>query len=312
MNWSKVKIFLIIFLLVLNVLLFVKLSETYSLSERLPEEILAEASENLLYRGIKISPEVIDGNRYSKDIYTIPVRKLTADRLSELSDESHYEKAFHALLGTREHTVRYFDIPDGVSATVADPLGEVLGVAAITNDFGVEYYIPGIDTGKMTELYEAHKIDRDSSPSGTAKKAINGFFSAVYADSLLSYESDFSYDYDDGEMVGCTLTLESLPLCDMSLCFYIKNGEIVYFKGSLPEGDVKAQYHNELIDGVNILFYLDGEERVEITSQSLSYCTVKFDSESYLAVPAWCFTEKKADGTLSHKVYDAVAGTRLK
>lgn len=312
MNWSKVKIFLIVFLLVLNILLFFKLSDAYTLSDRLPDGILEEASENLAGRGIIITPETIDNKQYSKDIYSFPVGKLTADRLSELSGQSLYDRTFSALFGDFGYTVRYFDIPNGVSATVSDPLGEVLGIASITNDFGIEYYTPGIDTVKMKELYGEKREDRASSLSAKAKKAVSGFFTSVYSDSLFSYVTDLSFEHDGGEIVGCTLTLEGMPVFDMSLCFYIKDGEIVYFNGSLPQGDVLAKYHNELIDGVNILFNLEAQDNVEIISQTLGYSTVKFDSESYLAVPAWRFTEKNQDGTTSDSVYDAVAGTRLR
>lgn len=312
MNWSKVKIVLIIFLVVLNVFLFMKLSEIYTMSGRLPDGILEEASENLLSRGIKISPEVIDNKHYDKDIYTFSAKKLTSDYLSELSHNSIYEKAFRSLFSAEEYTVRYFDIPDGVSATVSVPGGEVLGFASITGDFGIEYYTPGVDTQRMSELSKELAEGVVLAPSHSAKKAINSFFSSVYGGSQMSFITEYSRAYNSGELVECTLTLAGTPLCDMSLRFYVKDGEIVYFKGSLPQGDARAEYHNELIDSVNILFYLDTAGDIEIISQDFCYSAVKFDSESFLAVPAWHFTIMNADGSLSHSVYDAVAGTKIK
>ncbi len=313
MNWTKVKLILIIFLAVLNIYLFAKLTQVYDMSAYLPDTLLEKASENLAQRGIYILPDTIDNRHYTKDIYICTTGMLTADRLATQDSSNYLENAFSSLYGDDGYTVRYFDIPDGVSATVANPDGSVFGVAVLSDGFGIEYYMPGIDTEVMSgELASDIDITQTASAPSKVKKVISNFFEDVYSTSPIGYSISRTSALDGGYLVTCQLTLDSIPLCDMSLSFFVNDGKINYIKGTLPTDKITAEYNNELIDGVNILFRLDEQGEITIINESLVYAAVKYDTESYFFVPSRHFTYKSADGITSHSVYDSIAGTKLK
>ncbi len=313
MNWHKTNLALIVILLIIDVmvgtaLLFERKSALY-----LPDDMLSEARENLLVKGIDTNDSV-DTRVLSSSVYLYETENAYAEIMRDTAAETHTSLlATLAVLTEKSDTyiaenINYFDLPNGLSLSLGSD-GETLAAATVSGKCRFEFF----DSDFSENPFSSLSIEAFDGTAKTryVKKEIDEFFTRVYGESV-GFRLLGESEKDDLLLAACRLTVEKCDLADTVLYFAFRDKKIVGVCGDLLFSPPKAAYNAEILDGISILYHLDSEasaeEPITILSETPVYTFLPYDSLKYYLIPTWEIRYEKADGTVETKRLNALTG----
>ncbi len=301
MNWNKTAISLIIILVFVNIILGSMLYSTYNEVKTIDKELIYEAVENLSGNGVLIDSHSVNNNIYSDPVYTYSEKVLFADSIENAASDQYpvTVAAMQYLSEQRENAdIRYFDIPGGISASVFDKKGSLVGTSIIGRDMLFEYYKNGFDPDSIREQFELDNKRFSDSVSSGKKRAVKKFFSAVYPKNTVGFDSLLGTSVGKGELLRCSLSLDGLKISDSDIFFYFEKDELLFVSGKLFSTVPEKAYENRLIDGINILYSLNAavQQEISVISEEIVYSILEYDDGYYYIVPAWSIKYRDDEG----------------
>lgn len=311
MNWHKTNLALIAILLIIDItvgtaLFFERRSALY-----LPADMLTEATENLLSKGVDPNDSA-DTRILTTSVYLYETENAFAEIMRETAAETHASllAALAELTGKTDAYIagnlNYFDLPNGLSLSLGSD-NSSLAAATVSGKCHFEFFGADFDEDPFSEL----SVDRFDETLKTryVKNAISDFFTRVYADSV-SFRLLGEVEKDDLHLAACTLTVEKRDLADTVLYFAFRDKKIVGVCGDLLFSPPKAAYSAEILDGISILYHLEAspDRPITLLSERLVYSFLPYDNLKYYLIPTWeiCYTD--ADGIAVTKRLNALTG----
>lgn len=318
MNWHKTNIALIAILLVIDIFLGIMLVREYKAARRLPAEMISEARENLVQRNISFDEQSIDKNIYTKKVFSYSSKSLFAGEMRQNAKDTHpcLLSALAFLSGQTvqniDETVQYFDIPGSTSISVYKKDGSVLATASVVGTHTLEFSRPHVDGSKLKE--KASSLARDVSfdmPEIPCPRIIYDFINSVYGGQI-GIKAIHTEDFDGGNFYTCVYSGDGLEIKDLSVCFFIKSGEIDYISGNFLFDKPYAEYNARLVDGINILYSLaELGADANVVSEKLAYSILNQENGETYIVPVWTISYKDSNNNLCSATFNALTGKQM-
>lgn len=321
MNWHKTNLALIAILLLINIFMAIMLVGAYRDTRLVPKEMIALSHENLASKGIYFKDETIDKEiRYQK-VYTFSpavllhetedgekTRECLVNALSHLSKKSRQ---------TIEEQVQYFEIPEGITASVNEKDGTPIISVMLSGKTSIDkpdlrYIKTGFDYESSAEEIDSINSYQSDMKSISCPVEISNFIKAIYDGeigiSVKSYKKSGSF-----HTYLCAYTIDGIEISDMSAVFCIQDGTLVYISGDFLFNLPKAEYIARTVDGINILFGIEGiQNDISIQSEHIVYSVFETDGAKNYLVPTWVvnYIEKdnENDGQPKAFIFNALTG----
>ncbi len=319
MNWHKINITLIIVLLLINTFLAFTLHKTQKKVTALPDDLVAQAKENLETSGIVFETDVIDKTYHTKTVYKYTARTAYAEEMKQNAATTHpcLLNALSVLLSKStqdiEKIIQYFDVPDGTSVSISDSAGGSEASAIITGKTNFEYSDSSFASpAVVTKIRENLSLQSSGNENIKTPKIIKDFFEKVYGTKISARCTNIE-DVDEGILYTCILTVDGDDIYRMPICFFVKNEKIVHLNGNLFFSLPDTEYETKIIDGINILYNLKetASAKTEVISQQHEYAMIELENDGIYIFPVWKIGCRMSDGTLSFPVFNALTGKQL-
>ena len=298
MDSKRVYRILSLLFLVLTVLFFLLYAREKNFKDRLSEDFVSEAINNIRSDGIEISESVIHTSVTDVNIYNfdIPVIEEHNNKLSKAVSE--------AVFGQDVSTSR-FETPDGISVSIYDKeskseLGRIvfnncdLSFSLLKNGINISGIESPVMNGRTDLIDESEK----DLVSLVCKKLTNSS-KMNYRISGCSGDSDFF-------VVTAVQTVGGYDVSDAFVNFSFDGNELVSVSGKWIVEEPKAKYNNTLTDGVNVLYTLDFEQIKSIEYQRIVYVIKNADSDRYYLIPMWEISYMDKSGQKKIDLVDAI------
>lgn len=311
MNFSRVKLIIIVSLLCVNVLLGVLCVELYYDRSYISEEEAAFASNHLKENGIEVS----FGN-VGRKIYNLPVYTCSAD---EKSLFEIYRNISESFFDKEISSAAYVTTPGGYSVTVKKAGGGKLGTALLYGEMTVECIkedkVSDINTEILSKNvgYFINQLSRQKE----AEKIAERFVKKALGNSSPGYDLYASSVYEGGTIVFFAPKLSDIAVHDLYMNVYIRDSEVVYCIGNFLSESPQKSYSIDLIDAVDAVYLFSAQndisgivasgETVSVTDATMSYKLFEYELKKYYIIPSWqiSYTAGAEKKTVA---FDAVVG----
>lgn len=314
MNWHKTNLALIAILLLINIFMAVMLTNAYRDTRFVPREMVVQSRENLGARGIHFDDDAIDMEIKNQKVYTFSNEVL----LHEAEDGEQSRRCLvnalsHLSKKSRQSTIentQYFEIPEGITATVTEKDGTPIISVMISGKTNREnpdfrYLNNEFDyAAHASAIAQAYSYQTDMK-SVSLPDEISSFIKAVYDGeidvSLKSYQIS-----GDTEVCLCSYTIDGIEISDMSSVFCIRENELVYICGDFFFNIPKAEYSARTVDGINVLFGItDIQNEISILSEHIEYSVFETETLRYYLVPNWVVKYREIRDTSSEQLAES-------
>lgn len=299
MEISRVSRILIVIFLALSVL-FYSLYRKEALSKMyLSDDFVSGAVLNLKNSGVTVSEEIIDRTIPEKDIYVFDVKDV-------IKHHDAVSDALISVLYSGSAVKASFDTPDGVSVGIYEKQNESKEIGRIlfsNSDLSFTFSKEGagingentpITNGNTDSLTANHKI------------TIGSIVEKMSTDSGRSYRICGSSSNDEYVIVTVVQQAGGHDVNDVFINIVFLENEVVSVSGKWVVEDIRAKYHNTLVDGVNVLYKLDFENVKSIENERLVYSLRKSNNNRYFLIPCWEITYTDSAGSLCTSYFDAL------
>ena len=106
-------------------------------------------------------------------------------------------------------------------------------------------------------------------------------------------------------IISAIQTINGYDINNIFMNFIFDGEDLVAVTGNWFNGRHKAEYHEELLDGVNVLYKLDVENIKAIHSERIIYTLRKTDNV-YFLIPGWLISYTDKDGNYKSSYFDAL------
>ena len=317
MEWRKIRSFLLVFLLLINLFFIIMVYTAYEAANYLPNSMIADAVANLASRGITIDKAVIERKRPSYDIYTYPSGEQSIasflDSMKQFLERNDPPSAGKSL------DASYFDIPGGITMNLSevtqDGTAKEFGSITCLEPFGFEYTRAGTAAQAardQLDLVQTQQLSRGQlTPPSHAHRAVMDQFFSVFSPNEKTDYTAFAIDaFATSTLYGCTLLLDGLPVDGMTMYFYFADDILVAASGNWFYGSCARSYRENLIDGVNILYQLPAETVDTVLDETMVYVPMRIETDRYDLIPCWSVAFTDNSGEIVNTIYDAVTGSQ--
>ncbi len=294
-----VRLFIIIFALLCVVFGFLYKMELDRINT-LDEEFVRNAVENLTSKGIEINESVIVDNIPDKDIYVFSATDV------EKQNGAIIDAFVKQIYDNKNVKYKTLQSPEGITYDLYDGSSEINSVGRAVfsdkSDGTFTYFKTGFSESVVKDFSENAKTVNDSE----LLSFVDGFYSLSAKPEKLSYRICGFVEKDGLKTVTAVQTISDYDIYTCNINFTFKDSELVCSYGKLVQENPKAQYHNRLMDGVNVLYKMDLSQVKAIKSERLVYLLRKSENDYYYLVPGWEITYIDSFGKQKKQYIDAL------
>ncbi len=315
MNFSRVKLVIIICLAVFNIVLGAFCIRLVYDNSYISEEETELAEKHLSKNGIKV-----EFNNNLRKKRTLPIYSVSVSSDGEVPEI--YKNITDAFFGVSVNSEDYVTIPGGYSVSVKDKNGVSLGASSLDDNMILECARENIltdaDTLEISLMYYSSKAQMSENKG--AEKIAEKFVKKALGNSELEYVKKGSSAYKDGHIVYFVGSFSGTEVLDLYLNVFVKGEEPLYCVGSIIDNIPQKNYGTELIDSVNILYYLideakseeaDFSKEIRVTDMAMTYKMLEYEMSEYYMIPTWLIKYNDGQGYDEIVAIDAiVAETR--
>ncbi len=304
MKWEKIKLFLILCLVLVDVLLGVACVRLIRDRSLIPEDEIAFASAHLTENGLSVTRDSFDRAKRNPAIYEV---KAAGDE-----EKAGLLRSFaRALFGIESDVVK---TPQGFGISVSDAEGAVIGTGSLEGNLQIECCFDFAAETLSSVREKAEHGETSESPDKTDKKEKRAADAFVKKLAKLIEDADFSFtavrSAEEGEFTAVfyEAVFDRIAAPELSVIVVTKNEKVVGFAGSIPFSAPQKAYTCRSIDSVNILYRFSEDKKGTVDGIRPAYLLAeKEDGSSYL-VPAWTlsFTDENREKHVF--IRDAVTG----
>lgn len=314
MNFSRVKNFIIFLLIVINIVfagicILINYQKSY-----VSEEETVLAKEHLESIGI-----VVDFQNDGRKKYNLPVYTFEKGEAAEVSEM--YIKIAEEFFERNISKNEFVTIPDGFSVSVKNNDGDILGTAYLQIN---EMLFECQKEGKITSTDK--EIIKNSYYAGNLKIIENKqlqsktekFISKFIKDNEINYRPVAISEYKGGHIVYFSGTVSNTNVVDFYINLYVKNDEIQYLVGSIPDKAPVKAYSSQLIDSVNAMYLLTENENVQsitengdsvyVKNEKIVYKLYEYEEGKFYLIPSWYVEYSDVENNEYSIMFDAIYG----
>lgn len=288
MNSSKLKLFLIILFLTVNLFFLHKIIDISKAKNTFTNEEIAEAVELVSIKGVNIAPENVMRERSSPKTLKLEWDVQSIDMVVKLITDSEYGS---------------FTVPNGHSFT-----SDTERFSAFY-DYSFEYTCHGnTDTSesvaKVLEASDASSSKKVHEYEKTLKKVSDIIDTKDFETSVKVTE----YAVQNGkEYIRCQQYVNGCKVDGAEFVAVFYEDKLHFATGVFYFSGKVSKYVTDAHDSINILFELEPSEK-EIIKTERNYYPVRENGVSLYLTPAYKFTYEDGETIL----YDATAGIKRK
>ena len=314
MNFSKVKMIIILCLLTVNIIFAILCVKLLTEKNYISDEEASLAEAKLSKNGVSIQ---FDKN--AKKLYNLPVYVVSDENGETTSVPEIYKQITQAFFGVTTDNTAYIKTPDGYSVNVKNDGGILIGSASVSEKMHFECSFEKEDTykylrktngaGYFKQLTEDKNSDYDK-----AKEFVDK--------ALRNYNMKFTYtgteSFSEGSIVCFTGELSGIPTPGTYINVYVRKNKIICCAGEIPAVCPEKKYRTGTVDSIDAVFFLtdyireNGSEALgknaQIKNISMTYDLVEFGYGEYYVIPAWVMEYKTDSSESVIYTVDAVTG----
>ena len=266
MNSNRIKTFLIILLVIVNIFLLVNLLMASREKSSISHELLEASSKALSQKEI-----YIDSNK-------IPARKYTQSVISADCSKQARMQAAENFLGK---IVAEYSLPDGITYQSDEAF------VTFFENGRFEYGLRD-STANLSEISTVPTTETQNVGSASAKKVKDVFkkLTSHRSSDKVSYELVGQLDTNVGIIVYCRMEVDGLSVYGGDFVMIFNNDKLNYLSGKMFFDSFSGKYDMEYIDAPNALFLLD-EREVIVDDIRMVYYPVQTAENEYFLIPSW-------------------------
>ena len=299
METGKICRFLIVIFLVLTVFFFYMYTTELKNKTVLSDEFVNDAISHLNSSGIDVSAEIIDKTLPNQDIYVLEISDVNEHNtaiVNSIIDNIYSENVITAV----------FEVPGGTSVSVysdEDGEKELGSIFFSKTDMNFMFSISSVTvSGADVPLFVGNVGDISDIQKNTASSILD----KLVSNSSVSYRfSGNSGNQDEMLILSAVQTIDGYDINNIFLNFVFEKDELIAISGNWFYGDVAPDYHEKLVDGVNVLYKLDLANVSKIYSENVVYTMRKVDNK-YFLIPGWLINYSDKDGNFKSSYFDAL------
>ena len=298
MEVKRIAVILIIIFFSLTVLFYSLYRKEAVNKTLLTDEFVSGAVQNLTSSGVEVSAEDIERTIPEKDIYVfeVPTVDIHHGKITE---------AITKIVYGGNVTTASFDTPDGISVGIYDKTNESKEVGRVVfsnENLSFNFSMKGINTsGKSTAITNGDLDVITDSHKNLIKRVIE----ELSSDSTTFRISGASSN-DEYIIVTVIQKIGGHDIHDVYINFMFHGEEVIDISGKWIVEKVNAEYHNKLVDGVNVLYQLDIENISSIENERLVYLLRKSEYNRFFLIPGWEITYTDKSGKLLMSYFNAL------
>lgn len=316
MNFSKVKMIIILCLLVVNIIFAFLCIRLISKTNYISEEEAELASANLLKNGISV-----EFDKDARKLYSLPVYVSQMTQTDGYIPVT-YMRITESFFGVKTDGAAYVKTPDGYSISVKNSDGVLMGSSSVYGNTGFECFASdAVEYKNSSELYAVpytEELDDDrESEYGIAA----GFVVSAFKDYGIKFVYSGSRSFEDGKIVSFCGELSDTKVIDAYINVFVKDGKIACCAGNLFDDVPERKYSTVIVDSIDAVYLLydyirhERENAVigdaQIDDISMVYDSVEYSYGEYYIIPTWIIRYKENGASVIYSV-DAVNGNRIR
>ncbi len=315
MNFSKVKLVMILCLAVANILIGILCAGLYSERLYISEEEAELAEKHL--RGLGIVAEL---GRDERRKYSLPIYSYT-NTDGENAIPHLYKSASEVFFGRTIIDSEYVDIPGGFSVSIKNNEGETVGSSVYMGSRHFECILDEYsDTGIVERLSENfYSCEYSVHENKESKETADAFLKAAFGKSGYDIRYLGASEYNDGDIVCYGVFLSGIPSADMFVNLYVKNGRVGCLFAEIADRAPEKKYSSDTLDSVDALYAFsslyaknvadyDNIGNITVNQIGLMYKITETDSDGGYFIPAWHIVYDDGTGETKTALFDAIVG----
>lgn len=291
------RLLIVIFLSLSLLFCFLYFQEVYKKAV-ISEDFVLEAVENLNSNGIRVSKDLFETIISEMNIYCY-----------ENEDSGRYDSKLAQVLISNvfgnDTVTTEFNTPSGTSIGIYGSLGDDYEIGRIIfseDDMSFNLSRKGISIsgGKNPLVNISDEISEDITTT------IDSICASLISKSRFGYRISGTSNDEQYLIVTVIQTLDGYDIKESFINFIFEDKRIIVASGKWITSSPKAEYHNTLTDGINVLYNLNFDDVFEIHDERVVYSSKKSNNNRNFLLPTWEieYTDKK--GVLKKAYFDAV------
>lgn len=308
MNGNRVKIVLILCLVLVDAVLAAFCVRIYRENHYLSEEEAALAVSYLAQKGVTVEPGALETRKYDLPVYTLA---FSQDSAEGTLTQKTYRALTNAFFSVSVPATDYIVTPEGVTVSVMDGDGEVLGASSLIDGMTVECERGASlsDAQKAAIASGTGLAEPKKNADRRAEKQATAFVRSCIPVSGAPYTLKGSCAYADGTVVTFVRQVEKTDIYDLYLNLYLHEGEIRYLYGDLVAEAPQASYSVRTIDAADAACLLPKDEPIRVTGVRMVYKRIPYAVDAWYLIPSWYIAYTDESGESFVSIRDAVTGS---
>lgn len=315
MNFSKVKLVMILCLIAANVLIGVLCSKLYGERFFVSEEEAELAEKHLSTIGIIAELDRDDRRKYSLPVYA-------CDSISTENEAPRlYKNASEAFFGRTIIDSEYVEIPGGYSVSIMNNEGDAVGSSTFKGSMHFDCVLDGYsETALVDKLSQSFYSGIYAySEDKRARELADEFVKKAFGKSGLEMKMLATSEYDGGNIVYFGVFLSETPVVDMYVNLFVKDGKVAGLCAELCDTTPEKAYGSDMTDPIDALYnfsYLygksnsdaDADDCLTVSSIEVMYKMTENDAGGYYFIPVWRIDYIEGSGKNGIALFDAIVG----
>ncbi len=298
MESKKICRILILLFALLSVFFFALYSREHTKITTLSDDFINETVKNLKTNGVDIDKSTIKTKTPLLDIYTVSFDDV--ENHNKLISDCIMQNAFSTPVATTK-----FDVPDGYSVGIYDEkdASRELGKVVFSDtDKTFRFSLTDVTINSSEPVYNG-----DAAEIGDSSKAlVEKIARSLNKNSDIQYEISGYNSYEDTEYVTVIQKIDEYEIYGAYINFIFVENKLVAATGKWITTEPKREYHDSLVDGINVLYKLDLDNVSAILEEKLIYSYKSTENDNYYLVPGWEITYIDNNDNLLVSRFDAL------
>jgi len=210
-----------------------------------------------------------------------------------------------SVVNYKEFSFSKLNTPEGFSVTFSDEENPEVKTGRLLfneSDFGFVYTAYGSNISSNSSVIYNSDVDVDEYQLSTVSCLVQN----LSAHKSMGYRITGSVEGENYVMVSAVQTVNGIDLHDVYINFVFEEDNLVHAMGRWITVKHSAEYHEELTDGINVLYKLDFDTIGEIKSERIVYTVKKGSTGKYYLVPCWEIITADKEGNVKRDYFDAL------
>lgn len=315
MNFSRVKLFICVCLLVVNVIFAFMNIKIVSDMNYISEEEVQFARKHLAGNGMDF-----DFDKQARKLYNLPIYAVkTAD---DDNIPKIYKQMTEAFFSVETEDSAYVKTPEGYSISVKNDNGILLGTSSLDGGTRFECYKEGaLESKDINEISKLpHTVQREQG-NGERTKIASDYISTALKGCGIKYTYCGEREYNNGTIVSFRTEFSDVAAVNLFLNVYVSKNKILCCIGNIADAVPEKKYDCDVIDSIDILYMLKNHidngdnsrrtQNIKIIRVEMTYKMYENDFEVKYLIPSWFIEYAKGNEKSQIVIMDAVTGENI-